>query len=405
MREAICAATIRSCVDAFENRLRGIVLSGSLARGEATLRRDSGLCAILGDAEFFLVFQEKSRLPKGAEVDGVRQQIESMLKIQNLGCPIDLSPVHPSYLRGLDPHILAYELKECGQVVWGDSGLLSLIPRFPVSDIYLEDAWRLLCNRMIEYLAVAPDLPDSGPLPQAALYRTVKLYLDMATSLLLFAGRYEPTYRARAERLLELADSQLHGSLTLPAQFRGREPADDETRSSAPRLPAQFDREFAERVDFCTRFKLGNCDSDGCTADFSKDAVRYAHALWRWELAQLTQSKAELSDRELMRRWMRRQPMIRRLRGWVRVFRDTGWRSYRDWPRWCLLACTASPRHWIYAAGAEIFIRAGGEEELQAFDSNAACRGVPLPPSEGTWKAALGAVLANYGRFVAVTRS
>lgn len=342
LRAAVCAAVVSACLNAFGDRLRGIVLTGSLARCEGTAVWNSGRWNVLGDAEFFLVFEEWCPLPEAARTESVRQQIERVLAEQGLRCHIDLSPVHPKYLTRLRPSILAYELKQCGRVVWGDPQLLALIPPFSAPDIPLEDAWRLLSNRMVEYLAVAPDLPlTHTSFPPAAFYRTVKLYLDMATSFLLFTGSYEPTYAARAARL--------RGLLVAPRC------------GITPPIPLH---DFADRVDLCTGFKLQqpgyrDLDPAGFTGEeavsFWRDAIEYAHRLWRWELCQLTGSGEGLSDIELMRDSMRRQPMKLRLRGWIRVFRDAGWRrSWQAWPRWVLLARRASPRHLIYAAAAEL---------------------------------------------------
>jgi hypothetical protein len=399
LQSAISAAVVAACVDAFGDHLRGIVLTGSVARREATFVRDSAGWNALGDAEFFVVFEQRRPLPGAAQTESVRQEAERSLMGEGIRCHIDLSPVHPEYLRGLQPHILAYELRECGQVVWGDPGLLSLIPPFPASAILLEDAWRLLSNRMVEYLAVAAGLLQPGrPLPPAAFYRTVKLYLDMATSFLLFAGEYEPTYAGRAARLRRLA--------------------------AAPRpnmdLPFPLDA-FADRVAFCTAFKLrgpGYREEDAAAFQgeqagvFWKDAVAYARRLWRWELRRLTGSAEGLSDRELMRAWMRRQPLRLRLRGWVRVVRDSGWRcSWRAWPRWLMLALQASPRHWVYAAATEIVFRLPHAGNLDAFNAASICQWLPLPSDPQAldtvprWAQAGFAVLSNYERFVAVTRA
>jgi len=397
LRDAICAAVASSCLRCFGDRLRSAVLTGSMSRGEATFVWKSNYWQVLGDAEFFLVFQERQSLPGTRQMDAVKQEIARTLMNQAIRCPVDLSPVHPNYLKGLPPHILAYELKQCGQVVWGDANILALIPRFAVSDIPLEDAWRLLSNRMVEYLEVATDLTlNLAASSPNASYLTAKLYLDMATSLLLFVGAYEPTYRMRAEQLRQLAAA-------LPPGLRPPFPLDD----------------FAKCVDACTAYKLQsgkNRDID--PAPSWKEAVEYARRLWNWELRELTRLGAELSDDNLIREWMRRQSLMGRLRGWVRVFRDAGWRgNWIEWPRWLLLARQASPRHWIYAAGAEILFRLpslmdrSDRTGADGFDFGALCRWLPLrshsraTESGRPWFSAATAVVSNYRRFVAVTRA
>jgi hypothetical protein len=396
LQSAISSAVVAACTHAFGDRLRGIVLTGSLARREATFVHDSAGWDALGDAEFFVVFEQRCALPSAPLTESVRQEAERTLMGHGICCHIGLSPVHPAYLRQLQPHILAYELRECGQVVWGDPGLLSLIPPFPASAILLEDAWRLLCNRMVEYLAVAADLlqPDR-PLPPAVFYRTVKLYLDTATSFLVFAGEYEPTYARRAARLRALAAAPRPGM----------------------ELPFPLDV-FADRLAFCTAFKLrGPAYREEDAAVFQgeqagvfwRDAVAYARGLWRWELRRLTGSAEGLSDRDLMRAWMRRQPLHVKLRGWASILRRCGWaRSWRFWPRWFRLAVVGTPRHWVYAAAAELCFglpdgQAGGKQldwkELQSW--------LPLVDTVDTrplgWPEFCGQVTANYHRFLETT--
>jgi len=405
LRAAVCAAVVAVWVNSFGSRMRSIVLTGSMSRSEATFVWSSEDWVVLGDAEFFVIFEGQYALPQNKLAESLRQQIERILIENGIRCHIDLHPVHPRYLTGLQPHILAHELKQCGEVVWGDTEVLNLIPNFSVSDIPLEDAWRLLSNRIVEYLAVAAELTETRtPQSSAVFYLTAKLYLDMATSFLLFAGAYEPTYRARAAQLRGLASAPSHGL--------------------KPPFPLLA---FAHRVDSFTAFKLQqpgypefdptSCAGDECVSSL-RDAVEYAHRLWRWELRQLTRPATELSDRELMREWMYGQSMSRRLRGWVRVFRDTGWRSnWSDWPRWMNLARRASPRHWVYAAAVEIFFRlpalvgVSDTDGQDDFDPCSICRWLPcsrLPSareSSPPWPRAAALVVSNYYRFVAITRA
>ncbi len=401
LENTICVAVVTSCQNAFESRLRGIVLTGSMARHEATFVWNFNHWKVLGDAEFFLIFDDGGSLPPVALVEAIREEAKHRSLEHGMDCRIDLSPVHTKYLTGLQPHILAYELRHCGQVVWGDPGLLALITPFSASEILLEDAWRLLSNRMIEYLDTAAELSQASPSHESdVFYRTVKLYLDMATSFLLFAGRYQPTYGARAEQLRYLA-------IEMPSANAAPFPLAD----------------LADRVDFCTRFKLqepgySDIQSSGLAGkeaiSFVTDALGYAHRLWHWELCQLTGLGETVSDSELMSEWMRRQPKLLRFRGWARVVRDAGWlRSWREWPRWATLALRASPRHWVYAAGAEIFFRQPVltalriSAEPDRFDVASVCRWLPFPPTESdpVWTRAAAAVCSNYKRFVAVTRT
>jgi hypothetical protein len=344
LKPAICQTTSQLCAERCGGMLRAIVLTGSLARDEATFTHEGGRRKLLGDAEFLLVFDQNAVLPSSAIIDQLEGEIEHHLLKGGLSAHVELSPVHTRYLRTMPPAILAYELRTYGQVVWGERQILLLMPAFSPSAIPLEDGWRMLCNRVVECVEVIGPVVErpADPSPTGR-YRMIKLYLDMATSLLLFQGAYAPTYRERAERLRALAE-------------------DEEVNRNSP-FPL---RGFAERVAFCTQFKLQGRDSAGGQAAeeglggmFSwTELVTFAKGIWRWELERLTRPQDQLPDRELMRRWMRCQPFGARLRGWVSALRRCGWhRSWRQWPRWVRLGWRASPRYWVYAAACELFFR------------------------------------------------
>ena len=402
LRATISEQVAAECVAHYGRQLRAVILTGSLARDEATATEDQGLWRLLGDAEFLVVFHESGRLPSAADVEHVRRQLEDSLARISVEGHVSLSTVHPGYLRKLKPHIFAYELKACGRVIWGDPEILSLIPIFSPADIPLEDAWRLLCNRMIEQLEVVHDLNDAGEaLRRRIHYPTIKLYLDMVTSYLLFAGAYEPTYRARARRLRDLADA------------------------AVPNADIPFPlAELADRVTACTSAKLSGLDSDGLVFDqdegnlgFWEESLAYARQLWRWELRRLTGLGDHVSDRVLWQCWMERQPVREKLRGWLSVLRRLdGHGSWRDWARWGRRSWHASPRYWVYAAASELCFRlptlilsdggAGGNgncEELFRFlpetRQAAGCTGRP------GWQALASEILWNYHRFLAETRA
>ena len=346
LKAAICEEMARLCAEELGESLRAAVLTGSLARDEATFAREGERWSVLGDAEFLLIFHERTTLPPAPNLKLLRQGIENILLQCGILCPVSVSAVYPRYLLKMRPHIFGYELRTCGQVVWGEPQILSLIPAFSPSDIPLEDAWRLLCNRMVELLEVADQLVDKpGALSRHAHYRAVKIYLDMATSFLLFRGAYAPSYRERAEKLRTLADST-------------------SAKDGCSFFPL---RTFAERVSSCTQLKLqeaGGGDlsvtggDTGPSVEFWEEVVAYARLLWRWELARLTGVQAQLSYRALLEKWMQLQPFGKRLRGWVYVLRKGGWhRSWRNWPHWVRRGWRASPRYWVYAAASELFLR------------------------------------------------
>jgi len=401
LRATICEQVAGECAARFGNQLRAILLTGSLARDEATIREEQGRRRLLGDAEFLLVFHESSRLPAASDVGDFRRGLEGAQARRGVEGRLSLGTVHPCYLRKLKPHIFAYELKTCGRVIWGDPGVLLLIPGFSPADIPQEDAWRLLCNRMIEQLEVVQDRNDPvEAIRRGVPYATIKLYLDMATSYLVFAGAYEPTYRDRARRLRDVA-AAISSDVGAPFPLVG----------------------FADRVARCTEVKLAGAAPETLLSDhegpleFWAGSLIDARRLWRWELRRLTGLGDDTSDRALWGRWMQRQPARAKLRGWVSALRHLdGGGGWRCWPRLARRVWSASPRYWVYAAASELCFRlpplvqghgaSGADrhlEELFAFLPET--RQAAWTAGRAGWQSLVSEILRNYHRFLTETRA
>jgi hypothetical protein len=278
--------------------------------------------------------------------------------------------------------------------VWGEPDILSLIPSFTAADIPLEDAWRLLANRMVEQLEATAGIKTfAGNAPERLRYLTVKLYLDMATSLLLFAGTYAPAYRERQRRLRVLADAETDESWPFPL---------------GP---------FAERVSVSTDIKLGGEWGSSTEAEWDlwRQGLQYARLLWCWELARLAQGPPGATDRQLMRTWMRRQSFAGRLRGWMFVWRACGWlRSWRWWLHWARLAAEGPPRYWVYSAAHSLFCQLPevvDDGTVRDSLGKDVLHRLPLVrrPEEAKsplhWADLVGDVAWNYHRFLEPTRA
>ena len=78
-KSAICEETVKLCTKAYGDRLGAIVLAGSLARNEGTFVQRDGHCALLGDADLFLVFRDNANMPPASEVACLGKSIEARL--------------------------------------------------------------------------------------------------------------------------------------------------------------------------------------------------------------------------------------------------------------------------------------------------------------------------------------
>jgi hypothetical protein len=407
IRELVCEIVARVCRQQWDHRLRSLLLTGSVARDETTILAHPSGWRVLGDADFMAVFQRHAPLPAAGVVAALTAKCESDLRAAGVFAHVGLAVVHDDYFCRLPAHIFTYELRCCGRMVCGDGNPLGLIPRFPASAIDTEDAWRLLANRTIECLELsanslhAPTSPSPKPgeaqgtapngslavAPEELHYRAVKLFLDMATSLLVFLGAYEPTYGQRAQSLQQLAERR-EGQAALPFGLKV----------------------FAGRVNECTRWKIsgggGDCNSG---VEISRQALDYACQLWRWELAQLTSAAPEASPEILFAGVAARQSALEKLRGWLYVVRRTGWlRGVRSWPRWMAMGPRCTPRCYIYEAAWRLAASATGslgEPEMRQIRALLPVAGGAVQ-NDGDAKQQLAREVAwNYRTFLTETRA
>lgn len=383
----------RECLTVFGSRLISVILTGSAARGEATIVGSRDGWKILGDAEFLVVLHRAEGATNSRSAEAVKRESAEKLHLQGIEVSISLGLVSVSYLKGLPAYIFSYELRERGRVICGNPQILDVIPKFAASAISREDAWRLLCNRLIEQLALVGDLERTPQqLTDGLHYATVKLYLDMATSYLVFAGAYEPTYRGRAERLSILASHSDDG---------------------AP-FPL---KDFEARIADCTSWKLGGAeDGRDRSVQFWREAVSFAHQLWRWEIMQMTGASENSSDSDLWTTLAAAITLSERIRGWLSVTkRSSVAEVFRNFPRWLKLGRRATPRYWIYRAGTEVvfnlptLVTAPGAKAPPNFAGSRlvsilACRLKP-GTAEISWETVANEITANYWKYVAETRA
>lgn len=365
---------VEAWADGGHKDIRAIIMTGSMARGEATIRFvEQHIAEVRGDAEFIVVMDKRARLPHTGTTERVNIAVQKALKVVGIRCHISSSVVRPDYLRKLPPHVFSYELRACGRILWGDKLILRSIPEFGLADLSREDAWRMLSNRMIELLEAVVSRCDID-------YRILKLYLDMATSLLVFVGAYRPTYRARAESL---------DALTLECDRK---------------LPISL-KDFANVIRAATEAKLDGVSFSA--ADLSI-AVQTACALWDWQLRILAAVGDEYQQVRLTECCRYFQTLSDRLLGWASLVRRTSWQGLTEAPRWCL-RLGASPRYWVYSVAREVFaaipdpMGLNGAAHMPDLEVWAA---LPTrPESPATWRDIALATVHNYHTYLEGTRA
>jgi len=389
-RGAVERAIADVCQQHLGRNLRALILTGSLARGEFSLTTDTSGVQFLSDAEFIGILDDSALLPSLPETCRLATATEKRLEAEKSYCHISLSFAHQDFLRNMAPHIFGYELKACGKVLTGDRQILSSIPAFAPEDIPAQDGWQILSNRVIELIEAVSKCQEAAPSEEVA-YRTMKLHLDMGTSLLLFLGGFTASYTERSRRLSDISAERRVGSLP-------------------------FDLvEFAKTVDIYTAKKLNSRSSDiKETWQSVRAACDRAFYLWIWELQQMTASGGR-SPKELCLRLARLQPVAKRVRGWCFVARHQGWaRSFRGWPRWAGLSVRSSPRYWVYAATGEILLQRdllltqplveNGGSHLMDLWKMLPCVPCPFNETLNSATAFLSALAWNYHEFLEGTR-
>lgn len=331
-----------------------IVLTGSLSRGEGSLIEQGDILSVLSDMEFFIVIDDRTDSSAALKTS---REAESSARKELLGlgvdCKVEFVPAFKRYFSNVKPSIFAYELRQHGKVLWGQD-ILGDIPLFSVCDMPRLDAFYLLCNRIVEQLDAHVGL-DAGRITiEQFIYAITKFYLDLATSILTFEGKYVSTYANRATALR---------FLDLPRRLGCRSLAG-----------------LVDKVDFWTRFKLRP----------SKDVLRgidraaalkawqelagYAARVWLWELKELLGTEEE-DILKLGERFVKELgPKGRKAKGlqWLKF----GYRALRGNRLRDLVSArymAGDPRHMLYMEAALLYFSMSGltgEGEGEAHQAN-----------------------------------
>jgi len=363
----ICATATKISGRYFPSRLTALVVTGSTARGESSVREHPNGTTILGDLELVIVTTDGSSIP------GLKEAVREELFREGIECEVSAMFCSKHQLLGMPASVFTYELRECGKVLVGEPTLLSKMPSIQRSDLPLEDAWRMLGNRAVELLE-ALSSPELVKQQTGVGYRVAKLYLDICTSLLIFTGDYEPSYRARAEKLAENVvdiSSRVHTDLSEFALLT--------RRALDAKLSGAAIESFASPVDV-------------------RAVIHLLQTIGSWELSRMCEGLGSVDA------FMASRTLQTRVRGWAAVVSRVGVQEAAvNAYRWSTLSRRGSPRHLIYKVAFELL---GAHENASPQQLMSFNRLLPLPAGgQLSWSAVAQSTAANYHRFVEVTRS
>lgn len=314
---------------------RALILTGSAARGEATLLRTTSGIRWLSDLELLAVVPDSADLQQEVRrLNSLSAQIGRRLEETGVRVSVELTPAPERYFSLIRPHLFGYELLTHGKQLHGAEDYLLRIPRFGAHQIPKEDGWRLLSNRMVEWLDFT--CRSSGMVPEEQLYGVAKQYLDLATSLSIFSGHYAASYRERAQRLESLA-----------------------RWISAEGLPLPADR-FIEAVKIATDFKLapGAAGGDGpqphTWAWLREQLPTMLACAWRWEICALSGRTVRTPD-DAIGALGRVYGWRQKLRGWASlVLRPHLHSGGALWPQIGRLFGLGTPRALVYVCAQQL---------------------------------------------------
>ena len=181
----------------------GLVLGGSLARGEGTVWRGFGGPAALSDIDLAAVLPNaEARDRAAAKAFAVRAGIAARLAAAGLLGGFDLGVYAREDLGRQGPRPGTLEYRRSGRVLLGPADLTAGFPAMTEGDVPPEEALVLLENRGAELLLAWPKAgPEESTRALAAMYAGMKAVLDGAFALVVQSGSCPASGKARQAAL------------------------------------------------------------------------------------------------------------------------------------------------------------------------------------------------------------
>jgi hypothetical protein len=281
----------------------GLILTGSVARGEGTLIADQKTgTRWLGDLECLLIVLPGWRTST-RRIDDTLHRVETELnndfRDRRRGLKIGLTSMVASRLARLRRSIFNREFLEHGKLLWGTPSALPMPAWWTTGahEVPMSDALRLLNNRILQQITARMMQETGDAQPRSAEYAVSKFWIELATSLSVFLGCYRTTYRERQTAIESLLGSR----------------------------PEIFGREFSEllvtRLHEAMAVKFGQTPRvAGPACQRFDEVARVASRVWYWETARMLGADPDDSDWRLVPSRLRHLETARqRTRDWMRL--------------------------------------------------------------------------------------
>ncbi|MBI4652446.1 nucleotidyltransferase domain-containing protein [Candidatus Desantisbacteria bacterium] len=329
---------INQCLDfllanADKNLIESIILTGSFARGEEVVICFKDNLKFFSDIEFLIIIKDsldfkyaKNKFKELAK-DFTEKSAES-----GSGIDVTFGVSTIEVLKKMKPRIFTYELKNFGKVLWGNKTILDCIPLNNNRDIPVEDAMRLLFNRMIEQLINYQNIIKTESFDtESALYQIGKGYLDIAKSFMVFRSMYEKNYLKMSEIINGLTVNNLD-TKGLSAQVK--------YWAIFKTSPVELKKTKKEILD--EWFRLAN----------------YFRQMWLWQSNIYLKQKIWVDNPlRLIKLYFVKEPKMNKFKGWIRFFMHP-YLKRKDFSliRILPLFVLASPERLIHLSGVMAYL-------------------------------------------------
>jgi len=207
MKKHLEHATRKILLSIGEEKIKSIILTGSVTRGEGSgIVTDHGI-EVYSDYDLMVLVAQShnssiDRLRR--ESTALSEKISEELMQKGLLSGVSIYPLSVGDLGSLTPTMFTLQLRNCGKVLYGDE-CLDLISDHTFGDISQIDSLTMLNNRIATQMKfLDPEVflwkTREGPRQVAmAIYHTAIAFLDLSSSLLNLIGKFQLSYGERAE--------------------------------------------------------------------------------------------------------------------------------------------------------------------------------------------------------------
>lgn len=198
------------CILASSENVVSIIVMGSAARGELGYRTAGDKPVLFSDYEFFVVTKKKFASDEMRMLRNKLKMFENNISHNNPLFKIDFSYTTMKKLPGLRKIVRHYELKRCGEVIYGPD-LIHKMPDITLNNLDYRDLNSIVYKRLLNILSHIPeDLRfERSDEKKASTFNYVlaRNALDITTVFLPYQGILLPTYRERVQYVLDNQES------------------------------------------------------------------------------------------------------------------------------------------------------------------------------------------------------